>query len=72
MSKDKKKRSHRLDVDEIMRAVDRFEGKVLPEDHARLRAVAELLFAIREELRADDASMDRLRFLVRGVRGVPT
>lgn len=72
MSKNQKKKAHStVNVDEIMLAVDGLEGKLPPEDHARLRAIADLLFEVREELRSDDASMERLQLLMRRVRGVP-
>ena len=73
MSKNKKKMAQPpFNVDEFVAAVDRIEGQLPPEDHARLRAIAELLCEVREELGSDDASMERLRLLMRRVRGMPT
>jgi hypothetical protein len=72
VSKNQKKRAQpTINVDAIVLAVNRVEGKLPAEDHARLRAIADLLFEVREELRSSDASMDRLRLLMRRVRGVP-
>jgi hypothetical protein len=72
VSKNQKKRAQpTINVDEIVLAADRLEGKLPPEDHARVRAIADLLFEVREELRSNDASMERLRLLMRRVRGVP-
>lgn len=72
MSKKQKKRAQpTINVDQIVLAVDGLEGKLPPEDHARFRAIADLLFEVREELRSDDASMDRLQLLMRRVRGLP-
>ena len=53
-----------------MLATERLEGKLPSEDLAYLRALTGLLFEVREELRSSDASMDRVRRLMRGVRGV--
>jgi hypothetical protein len=72
VSKKQKKRAQpTINVDQIVLAVDGLEGKLPPEDHARFRAIADLLFEVREELRSDDASMDRLQLLMRRVRGLP-
>ena len=49
-----------------MLATERFEGKLQSEDVAYLRALTALLFEVREELRSSDASMDRVRRMVRG------
>jgi hypothetical protein len=67
----KKKAQPTINVDEVVLAAARAEGKLPPEDHARLRAIADLLFEVREELRSNDPSMDRLRLLMRRVRGLP-
>lgn len=58
----------RIDVDALTLAVERLDGKLPPEDIAYLRALTGLLGEVREELRADDASMERVRRLLRGVR----
>jgi hypothetical protein len=58
----------RIDVDALTLAVERLDGKLPPEDIAYLRRLSGLLGEVREELRADDASMDRVRRLLRGVR----
>ena len=72
VSKNQKKSAQpTINVDEVVLAADRLEGKLPPEDHARLRAIADLLFEVREELRSNDASMARLQLLMRRVRGVP-
>jgi hypothetical protein len=60
----------RIDVDALLLATERLEGKLPSEDLAYLRALTGLLFEVREELRSSDASMDRVRRLMRGVRGV--
>lgn len=60
----------RIDVDALMLAAERLEGKLPSEDLAYLRALIGLLLEVREELRSSDASMDRVRRLMRGVRGV--
>ena len=57
-----------VDVDAFARLVDRVEGELTPEDAAYLRAVKERLLAVREELRSRDASMDRVRQIMRGVK----
>jgi hypothetical protein len=62
----------RIDVDALTLAVERLEGTLSPEDVAFLRALTRVLFEVREELRSSDASMDRVRRLMRGVRGVVT
>jgi hypothetical protein len=58
----------RIDVDALMLAVERSEGTLSPEDLAYLRALTGLLSEVREELRSSDASMDRVRRLMCGVR----
>lgn len=55
-------------MDALTLAVERLDGKLPPEDIAYLRALTGLLGVVREELRADDASMERVRRLLRGVR----
>jgi hypothetical protein len=59
-----------LDPDAYLLMVERAEaeGKLAPEDIATLRAIAQQLLAVREELRASDASMERVRGLMCGVR----
>jgi len=56
-----------VDVDAFARLVDRAEGELTPEDAAYLRAVKERLLAVREELRSSNASMARVRRIMRGV-----
>jgi hypothetical protein len=58
----------RIDVDALTLAVDRLDGKLPAEDMAYLRRLTGLLVEVREELRSSDASMDRVRHLLRGVR----
>jgi hypothetical protein len=60
----------RIDVDALVLVTKRLEGKLPPEDIAYLRALTALLADVREELCTSDASMDRVRHLMRGVRGV--
>lgn len=57
-----------IDVDAFALMVERAEGKLAPKDVAYLRALKERLFAVREELRSDDASMERIRRILRGVK----
>jgi hypothetical protein len=56
-----------LDVDAFALMVDRVEGKLAPEDAAYLQALKQRLLAVRDELRSSDASMDRVRQIMRGV-----
>jgi hypothetical protein len=56
-----------VDVDAFARLVARAEGELTPEDAAYLRAVKERLLAVREELRSSNASMARVRRIMRGV-----
>lgn len=56
-----------LDVDAFALLVDRFAGQFAPKDAASLHALKELLLAVREELRSSDASMERVREIMRGV-----
>ena len=58
----------RIDVDALTLAVERLDGKLPPEDITYLRSLTGLLVEVREELRSSDASMDRVRRLLRGVR----
>jgi len=58
----------RIDVDALTLAVERLDGRVPPEDIAYLRSLTGLLVEVREELRSSDASIDRVRRLLRGVR----
>jgi hypothetical protein len=46
--------------------VDQLDGKLPPEDIAYLRALTERLLAVREELRSSDATMERVRRILRG------
>lgn len=62
-----KKPEPTLDVDAFARMVDRAEGKLAPEDVAYLQALKHRLLAVRDELRSSDASMERIRHLMRGV-----
>jgi hypothetical protein len=56
-----------IDVDALARVVDQLDGKLPPEDIAQLRALTQRLLAVREELRSSDATMERVRRLLRGV-----
>jgi hypothetical protein len=61
-----KKTEATIDVDALACMVGQLDGKLPPEDIAYLRALTERLLAVREELRSSDATMERVRRILRG------
>lgn len=57
-----------IDVDAFAVMVERLDGKLPPKDIAYLRALTQRLLEVRRELLSSDASMERVRRLMRGIK----